>query len=91
MSNSRLSSLRQSMLDMSPDELRAHIQSLRADRKITKGSAPAAKKAKKATGAAVDKAKKKAQSALDKLTPEQIAKLLRELGNGSGTQGSDSG
>lgn len=91
MSNSRLSSLRQSMLDMSPEELRAHIQHIRSDRKITKGSAIVAKKTRRATGVAADKAKARAKSALDKLTPEQMAKLLGELENGSDAQGSGSG
>lgn len=62
--------------NMSNDELRSRVRKIRADRRVTKPWAGAAKRAKKATEAAKTKAKKKIAS----IDLELAAKILKEMG-----------
>ena len=69
---SRLDAIRQNLLDMSPDELRAHVRKIRADRKIRKE--PTA--VKKTRAKTQSKTNDKVLKALKGLTEEQIMALL---------------
>lgn len=69
----RLEDLKQNLLNMSPDELRAKIKEIREDRIIRKGPAPKVKAAKKPK-------KDTLRAALDAMTPEELAKLMEGLG-----------
>lgn len=68
---------------LSPDELRAKVRKVRADRRVGKVKAAAKKKAKTSS----DGAKSKVKSMLDKLgNPKLMEMLLKELGDGSGEE-----
>lgn len=71
----RLEDLKQNLLDMTPEELRAKIKEIREDRIIRKNKAPTAKAVKV-------KAEKKdtLKAALASMTPEQIEELFKGLG-----------
>lgn len=70
---SKLNLLRQSLLDMSPEQLRERVREIRRERRITKEK-PAAKVAKKVAGT---KAKDELTKLLSAMTPEQIAAILK--------------
>lgn len=67
----RLEDLRQSLQDMSPEELRARIKTIREDRILRKVQ-PKAK---------VEKAKRKSavHTALASLSPEELEALMKEM------------
>ena len=71
----RLEDLKTSLTDMSPEELRDKIRSIRADRIIRKQT----KAQKVAKVKAVATSKSKVESLLGGMTPEQIAALLKEF------------
>lgn len=71
----RLDYLRKNLLDMDPDELRAHVRRIRSDRKIRKESVTV----KKTKAKAQSKTKDKVMKALKGLTEEQIKMLLGDM------------
>ena len=70
------------MEDMSPDELRALVSYIRADRKVGKESVTKRKEKAAVSG----KSRKKATSMIDSLTPEELDQLLKELGDDKGRE-----
>lgn len=71
----RLDAIRKNLLDMSPDELRAHIRRIRSDRKIRKESTTVKKTKAKTQSKTNDKVLK----ALSGLTEEQIKAILGDV------------
>lgn len=69
----RLEDLKQDLLTMTPEEIRASIRKIRADRIIRKGP-------KKAEKVARVKKTKTIDTLLAALSPADIAKLLDEMG-----------
>lgn len=71
----RLDEIRKNLLDMSPDELRAHIRRIRSDRKLRKESTTVKKTKAKVQSKTNDKVLK----ALGGLTEEQIKALFGDM------------
>ena len=82
MAATRLAALRKPLEDMSPQELRALVSHIRADRKVSKESVTKRKEKAAISG----KSRKKATALLDDLTAEELDQLLRELGDDKGRQ-----
>lgn len=74
---SRLDKLRKSILEMQPDELREHVRRIRMERRIVR-ERPATKVAKRKEGT---RAKDQLAKLLSNMSPEQRAKLLKDLGH----------
>lgn len=68
----RLEDLKQSLLDMTPEEVREQIRFVREDRKLVKTVAKMPAKKRAANG-------EKVKAAIAALTPEQKAALLKEI------------
>jgi hypothetical protein len=75
----RLEALRKNLADMSPEELREKVRSIRAERKTRKERPATVKKAK----VKVEKDKASILKAMDGMNEKQLAALLAELENGS--------
>lgn len=78
----RLKTLRKSVTEMSLEELREHVRQIRIQRRIVKDKPATKAKKVRASNASKDKASKM----LAKMTPEQIAALMKELGEDGGTE-----
>lgn len=72
----RLEDLRRDLLKMGPDELRAKLRDVRADRRISKAPIKAAKEKAKSA----DKAITNIGNLLAGMTPEQVEAFLAEIG-----------
>jgi hypothetical protein len=75
----RLHALRKPLLEMGPEELRSHVEAIRADRLISKEKPAAKRKKVVASGAARGKATK----LLAGLSPAEMQALLEDLDEGS--------
>lgn len=73
----RLEDLKKSLLNLTPDELRARIKTIREDRIIRKGPTP---KAKAVKAEKKSKVKSDLEALLAGMTEEEVAKFLEELG-----------
>ena len=71
----KLHTLRKPLLEMSPAELRAHVEAIRADRLVSKEK-PGAKRKKVMVSI---KSRKKATALLASMTPAELKRLQREL------------
>lgn len=71
----RLEALKRNLLDMNPEELREHIRSIRAERRIIK-ERPAAKKKAKVKS---NRSAAKVVNLIHTLTPEELKLLVGEV------------